>query len=577
MPKKISDNVFLEKNATRYVAKVLESGKKFACYLNDNDRTPDVDGSFDILIGSVPQKKYIVQVKHLKNALQKNTKSQKYHISFKTAFFRYIYEKVSNETGFYFLADEEREEIVFLKIDNEFFADKETTQKIFKQGSLVFELKEENILKNIEDFYILCREDAQTQLEKNLHIEKNKISEFKAELSRINSILSDLDFITTAFFGNNYEKIGIAYDNTEDSVNMGIYTIGLDELTSDILAYNESSRKYLQKSKYFKHSSLVEAMKPTESLTRFAKSLIDKYFENALFPLKYLNDECLMDVIFSFLDKMTSHFDNEKYFFEKKVISIIECTDLIFPYFSFFSSILTDEYVYNKDQKFSELRKKVLQFPSKNDVISIRTFLQGNEYEIPIKIEGSTLRYLTKEDHLTLLSIFELQSRKVKEIKRYTNIELDYKYTRNEYENYIIKNADYIYKQVILNYNLVLEKVIKNYNYKLKGKNKICIHKNMKYFTMLGLEIEFLRFDDEGDFELEIIDDYTKFFKIEKENKHFISGVSGLHESNLKFDFTIYNLFTKLMYQRIFEVNELGTRMLQRELEGFVFDKKSYK
>ena len=55
---------FNESSSTRLLSEVLESKKTIKTFFKENDRTPNYDGSFELVDKKfIPQKQFIVQIK----------------------------------------------------------------------------------------------------------------------------------------------------------------------------------------------------------------------------------------------------------------------------------------------------------------------------------------------------------------------------------------------------------------------------------------------------------------------------------------------------------------------------------
>lgn len=105
---KHSVSAFNEKSATRMLADFLEQKHTVSTFFKENDRTPNYDGTFE-LIGKdeAPTKQFIVQIKKVEN-LSPNVRGKNkdcYVYELDTSFLYYVKEKVTESPAIYFVVD----------------------------------------------------------------------------------------------------------------------------------------------------------------------------------------------------------------------------------------------------------------------------------------------------------------------------------------------------------------------------------------------------------------------------------------------------------------------------------------
>lgn len=116
-----STSAFSECSATRMLAECLESSGKIKTFFKENDRTPNYDGSME-LVGheGVPTKQFIVQIKKTED-LTANTKGVnkgKYTYRMETKFLYYVKEKVTESPAIYFVVDITTKNIFWLYLSD---------------------------------------------------------------------------------------------------------------------------------------------------------------------------------------------------------------------------------------------------------------------------------------------------------------------------------------------------------------------------------------------------------------------------------------------------------------------------
>ena len=99
-------SAFNEKTATRMLADFLEQKHTISTFFKENDRTPNYDGSFE-LVGedNAPTKQFIVQIKKVENLVPnvRGANKGKYVYDLDTSYLYYVKEKVTESPAIYFV------------------------------------------------------------------------------------------------------------------------------------------------------------------------------------------------------------------------------------------------------------------------------------------------------------------------------------------------------------------------------------------------------------------------------------------------------------------------------------------
>ncbi len=94
-----SNTSFIEKEAIRILSSFIEEKRMAKTFFNENDKTPNYDGFFEILstkhLGKIPKKQFIVQIKGTENLkyILTGVNKGKYKYLLDTKFLYYVKEK----------------------------------------------------------------------------------------------------------------------------------------------------------------------------------------------------------------------------------------------------------------------------------------------------------------------------------------------------------------------------------------------------------------------------------------------------------------------------------------------------
>lgn|GEM_PF-2255783 len=146
-----SESAFNEETAVRFLEEVLESRKRIKTFFKSNDRTPNYDGSFEIIEGKgVPKKQFIVQIKKTKALRKSKSGLHKgcYRYDAETSFLYYVKNKVTENPAIYFVVDIDNKIAYYIYLSDELLSKLSFENK----DKISFWFNDSNVL-NEERFY----------------------------------------------------------------------------------------------------------------------------------------------------------------------------------------------------------------------------------------------------------------------------------------------------------------------------------------------------------------------------------------------------------------------------------------
>ena len=187
-----TENAFFESNAVRILAESLEQDHRIKTFFKENDRTPNYDGSLE-LVGAEgePKKQFVVQIKKT-NSLKCATKGKhkdKYVYDLETAFLYYIKAKVTESPAIYFVVDVDNKRIFYLHL-----TDDELMNMNFEGKAKVrYAFGNNNILTDLSKFCDELSVIAKERNEKYIFKTEEEIADMQEAVEYLNMLLdSDL-------------------------------------------------------------------------------------------------------------------------------------------------------------------------------------------------------------------------------------------------------------------------------------------------------------------------------------------------------------------------------------------------
>ena len=209
-----SESSFNEASAVQILSAKLEEKKTIKTFFKENDRTPNYDGTFE-LVGEqgTPKKQFIVQIKKVENLVPKESGKHagKYIYQLETSFLYYVKEKVTESPAIYFVVDIGTKNIFYLYLSDEClmrldFEDQFTVQ---------YEFTDQDILKDIDQFYQIMQKISVERNQKFIRKSPEEIAEIQDAVDYMNDLMNhDLKKIKEMMFPNIW-RFGVACSNTD--------------------------------------------------------------------------------------------------------------------------------------------------------------------------------------------------------------------------------------------------------------------------------------------------------------------------------------------------------------------------
>lgn len=185
---------FDEGVAVRMLSGVLESTGRIKTFFKENDRTPNYDGSFEIINDDrTPKKQFIVQIKKAGNLVpkRKGKNKGKYVYPMDTAFLYYVKEKVTESPAIYFVVDIINKNIFWM-----YLSDEKLMSLDFEgaNGNFDYAFSESEKLIDVGEF--ACYLNKVSEERNKLFLDKTpqEISEMQDAVEYINNYMSN-DFV----------------------------------------------------------------------------------------------------------------------------------------------------------------------------------------------------------------------------------------------------------------------------------------------------------------------------------------------------------------------------------------------
>lgn len=319
---KHSVSAFNEKNATRILSDFLEQKHTIATFFKENDRTPNYDGSFE-LVGKddTPTKQFIVQIKKVEN-LTPNVKGNNkncYMYELDTSFLYYVKEKVTESPAIYFVVDIVTNNIFWLYLSDELLMNLEFEGK----ERISYPFQEIDIVSDIDAFVQILNQIAAKRNTLFLQKTPEQIAEMQDALDYINRLMeNDFMKIKEDMFPNLW-RFGIRYTPGE---TMSITTHGqtiTSETTAMFALYPQIKgeadtglKEYSgNQTNYFNHFDMFGKTTPMKYTRDSLHEIIKSYFENEM-PAARLTNIMLFERIDSFVCQLQRFYnfdiDNQK-------------------------------------------------------------------------------------------------------------------------------------------------------------------------------------------------------------------------------------------------------------------------
>lgn len=306
-----SDSAFNESEEIRQLSGVLEEKKTIKCFFKENDRTPNYDGSFELVATSrEPIKQFIVQIKKVEG-LRKNKKGM-YPYDLETKFLYYVKEKVIESPAIYFVVDILLHQVFYLYLSDDVLMSLNFEGK----EAVRYHFSEDNIINNIDDFYAELFQIAQERNSIFLNKSREEIVAMQEAIERLNELMNnDLATIKDAVFPGLW-RFGLASSVT-DSLKLTSYDKDGNEIVIANgkanafgiypqikgIPNNEISEYRATKNIMFSSFDFTERKSIDDYVNEIIQKIVRQFCENPPFEL-------LPDII---LNEMIAHYRKRLY------------------------------------------------------------------------------------------------------------------------------------------------------------------------------------------------------------------------------------------------------------------------
>lgn len=437
---KYSESSFDERIAIGILENLLESKRGIKTFFKQNDRTPNSDGTFELLApGQESKKQFIVQIKKVSNLKpeEQGKNKGKYLYNLETNFLYYVKERVTESPAIYFVVDIATNNVFWL-----YLSDEKLMELNFEgKGKVQYAFSKDEILSNINLFTQYINRVAKQRNEKFIYKSKDEISEIQEVVGHINNLFdNDLSFIKRKMFPNLW-RFGVKYSKDNNfSISIGNQTyrpkkVGLFALYPQIKGNLDTGVREFRFDfqNYFNNIDASGTLNPSKYVQTTITKIIGDYFKTS-FPITACPDIALEENIFKFIDensdiladldfsKSNPSIKNIEDFLvglSKYMLRLIICTDLTSNEEQLRQNILIKK-TDNSSTIRSQLKlTKLIQ--RYHCVQEFRQFICNVKKKNPPYATGQNqlpLYTLDKDFQLAFLSLRELQERHINQIHR---------------------------------------------------------------------------------------------------------------------------------------------------------------
>lgn len=309
-------NDFNESLGNSILKSLLQSHSGMYGHFEELDKTPNMDGYFDILKDenkkSVPVGKIEVQIKTLDHDylnLNKTKNRSKYKYSCDTKIFNVVKEAITLNPCILFMVDVKDRRVFYKYISLEYAL----SMNIEDEANKMVYFGEEDEITNIDAFYEKVKYIYESRRKESLdekashfitnnNLSTNELIMLQNEFDYLNGAFNkELSYIKKRMFPHVW-KFGLAYLKDDNVVGIGIYWICKGQQGEyfkklNANTYRECSHVQIN---YRKNKDVREL------INLFIKQVLEEAFKNNVFSLEFVKDEVLEEIAFYFLDKVAS-------------------------------------------------------------------------------------------------------------------------------------------------------------------------------------------------------------------------------------------------------------------------------
>lgn len=489
MISKHSKSAFDESESIRILEELLESTREIKTFFSENDRTPNYDGTFELVNNECePVKQFIVQIKKVDKLIQ-NTKGKnigKYDYSLKTNFLQYVKDKVTECPAIYFVVDLSTKKIFWIYLSDE------TLMRLNFEGkkTVTYHFQGTEYISDIHSFISEMRYIAQKRNQLFVYKTPQQIAEIQDAVDYLNQHLNgDLKEIKNQVLPNLW-RIGIKYSTNHDikfnnisfPINgcVALYPQMRGSLDTGVREYDWNLKENM-----FTHFSLGFETDLKDYSRDTLHRIIQNYFEIGI-PCKNLPTIVLQEKVEDFIEK-SNHFFEKSDSNEYLMSEIRHRFVLLHNYMCF---VLSGHAASDKENNFVRRTNEILAHGGENFYSIFECAksctedfknycLSGRDDKNLFR--GNMLKFLTDESIRWMMALFELQRRNIKKIKPVWNYhwynwidldETDYLSKCENICNQLFSNLPELYEETYYNIFDTSKYLIRNqYDYKLVCNN----------------------------------------------------------------------------------------------------------
>ena len=496
---KHSESAFNEADAIRLLADLLESEHTIKTFFKENDRTPNLDGFFE-LVGNDgdPKKQFIVQIKKTK-ALECATSGKyrgKYVYDLETAFLYYVKAKVAENPAIYFVVDIDNNRVFYI-----YLSDSLLMQLNFEgHNTIRFGFDKKNIISNLSLFYKELDEIATQRNKKFVYKTEEEIAIMQEAVEYLNSLLdSDFKKIKDHIFPGLW-RFGIGMTQSDQfeirhySQELKEESIYHPEKTNMFCLYPQYKGKLdpgvseFRGDGYFRKFDCIGKQTPMEYIKENLGKIIKDFCQDP--PYDLLPDIVLVELTYNHALQI------HHYFADDEVLKPSECLSETIMLFRYIDHLIFEEPDSEKEKDFKmrilkDMRRISLfdSFAWQTMIPSLRDFKREHGEDPAAKIHAKTVFDLVGEEsikyYVALSSLAKRQISFITSLWKYNPI--DFLERRAYLENEIKPICEQWFEKLPDVYHEFYNKVFEN---------------NMKY--IFSREIEYC-IDDNKDGYLTVI------------------------------------------------------------------------
>lgn len=306
---------FNEADGNAYLKIKLESNKSIFCHFSEADKTPNVDGSFEILENvngrNIPIGTFRVQIKTLDHDyVNRNTNGiiSQYKYSCDTKIFNVVKKAITLDPCILFMVDVRNKRIFYKYISFKYVLALNIVDEVHK--TIYFNNQDE--ITDVEEFYETVK-NIHFELERqrknsrsalfitndNLTVEERELLQEESDYLN-DTFYRNLAFVKKRLFPEVW-KLGIAYLKDDKSIGIGIYWI---RKGSNGEFYTQLSPSK-SKSCVYIHLAQSDKSNLRDLINSYIKSQLEKALERKVFPLELAGEDILSEIVFYFLDRIS--------------------------------------------------------------------------------------------------------------------------------------------------------------------------------------------------------------------------------------------------------------------------------